>query len=514
MRGPKPNRQESAARLAAFTEKLPSNSVAIFVSNPEETRSRDTEFEYRQSSDILYLNGFPEPQSVLIVSKLKGTNKVTMLVRPKDAQQERWTGIRQGLEGAKEHYLADDAKPIAEFKKVIRKLIKKAKRIYYASGHNTELDEVFEAVWSAKKRKRKKLRNPETIVHEMRLFKSEGELELMRQASEISAEAHRDVMAYCRPGMNECELQAVAECTFTSHGADAPSYNTIMAGGPRATVLHYTDNSQRLEDGQLVLNDSACEYQGYASDITRTFPVNGRFSQAQREIYELVLKAQVAAVDAAKPGIRLGDLHDLTKSIMTAGLIELGILPKPAEPAGDAVQKVELTKKERKQQAKQAKKAAKKSKQEAKQAKKDGNYRSAAPTITDFFMHGTSHWIGIDVHDVGSYETEDGTRSDKGKGKRRMLEPGMAFTVEPGLYFDADDTRVPEQYRGIGVRIEDIVVITEDGRAVLTSAVPKTVDQIEALMARSRDADVKGKGKTGGKSPDHESYPRHFPGIH
>lgn len=501
MRGPKPDRQKSAARLAALAEKLPANSVAIFVSNPEETRSRDTEFKYRQSSDILYLNGFPEPQTVLVVSNRKGKTKVTMLVRPKDALQERWTGIRQGLEGAKQNYLADDAQPVASFKKLLRKLIKKAKHVYYASGHNAEFDKIFDAVWSAKKRKKKKLSNPEPLVHEMRLFKGESELKLMRQASAISAEAHRAVMAFCRPGMNECELQAVAECTFTSHGADAPSYNTIMAGGASATILHYTDNSRKLEDGQLVLNDSACEYQGYASDITRTFPVNGRFSPAQREIYELVLKAQTAAVDAAKPGIRLGDLHDLAKSIMTAGLIELGILPKPAEPSADAEQKKKLSKKERKKAAKKAKKA-----------KKNGTPQ--APTITDFFMHGTSHWIGIDVHDVGSYDTDDGTRSDKGRGKRRVLEPGMAFTVEPGLYFDADDTRVPEQYRGIGVRIEDIVVITQDGREVLTSAVPKTVDEIEALMAGSRAAE-QGKPKKDCESqPSQDSYPRHFPGIH
>jgi Xaa-Pro aminopeptidase len=494
MRGPKPEKQESAERLAKFAEQLAPNSVAIITSNPERTRSRDTEYKYRQSSHILYLNGFPEPHSTLIVSNRKGQCKVTMLVLPKDPAMERWTGIREGVEGARENYLADEAYQVDETKKVLRKLLKKAKHVYHKLGNNPEFDKVFLKTYKGKK---KKLRNPETILDEMRLHKSGQELELMRHASNISAESHREVMMYCKPGMFEYELQAVGECTFITHGANAPSYNTIMAGGPRATVLHYDANCQRIEDGQLVLNDSACEYKGYASDITRTFPANGRFTEAQREIYELVLKAQEAAIAAAKPGARLGDLHNIATDVMEDGLIGLGILTAQSK---EERKKLSLPKEEKKK---------KKGKKARKEEKKDETPLS----IRDFFMHGTSHWIGIDVHDVGNYETDDGTRSDKGRGKRRKLEPGMVFTVEPGLYFDAGDIRVPERYRGIGVRIEDNIVITQDGHEVITGAVPKTVAEIEALMAAGRSVSEHHHGANDA-SKSCDSGHRNYPGIH
>lgn len=484
MRGPRLSQPEFAARLKSFTEKLKPGSVAVLVSNPERTRSRDTEYKYRQSSDILYLNGFPEPNCVLIVSNLKDEQTLTMLVQPKDPARERWTGIREGVEGAKASYLAQEAYPIEHAKDVLRRALKKAKRVYYKLGVNPAFDKIFLSAYKGRKRK---LKDPTEILAEMRLFKSEEELALMQHSAQISAESHRSVMSACRPGMHEYELQAVAEYVFTRYGAAAPAYNTIMAGGSRATVLHYVNNDKVLHDGELVLNDSACEYQGYAADITRTFPVSGRFTPAQREIYELVLAAQEAAIKATAPGVRLSELHEIAMQVMEEGLVKLGILPPPAEGKGE------------------------KKKKKARMAKKRKKAKGAEPekpvlTIRDFFMHGTSHWLGLDVHDVGNYQTKDGTRSDKGKGKRRKLKPGMCFTVEPGLYFDAGDERVPEQYRGIGVRIEDDVAVTETGYLVLTSAVPKSVAEIEALMATARS--------TPPATPKREDYPRHFPGIH
>jgi Xaa-Pro aminopeptidase len=373
-----------------------------------------------------------------------------MLVRPKDRDQEIWTGIRAGVEGAKARYGAQAAFTIDKFKEVVTKLLGKAERVYYKHGRNEHFDKLFNEVWTARQ---KTLSNPEEIVHEMRLFKTPEELELMRRAAAISAEAHCRAMRVSRPGLYEYQLQAILEATFRWHGADAPAYGSIVGGGNNAVILHYVNNDQVLRDGDLVLIDAACEYRGYASDITRTFPVNGKFSEAQREIYEVVLRSQVAAIEAAKPGVPLAYVHETAARVLRRGLVKLGILPPSAA---------------RKSAKKSATKATKKSRL----------------TLGDFFMHGTSHWLGIDVHDVGSYKTADGTRSDRGKGKQRLLEPGMVITVEPGLYFDKDDKRVPAKYRGIGVRIEDDVVITDEGNEVITAGVPKTVAEVEALMAR------------------------------
>ncbi len=448
LNGPKPDKLNMAVRLTNFAGRLPDDSVTIIVANPERTRSHDTEHPFRQSSDILYLNGFPEPNSVLILSKLGGKPKFTMLVAPKDRVQEIWTGIRTGVQGAKANYLADEAFPIDRFEEVVGKLLKRAKSVYYRFGINEEFDEKFRKVWG---NSQKPLLNYEEILHEMRLFKTEKELVLLRYASDISAEAHKQAMLAVRPGMTEYQLQAILEFVFRYYGAAAPSYGSIVAAGNNAVVLHYTQNASVIKDGDLILIDAAAEYGfvtgGYASDITRCFPANGKFSEAQREIYQVVLDAQVAAIKAARPGVPLAHVHQTASRIMRKGLMRLGILPDGAT---------------------------------AKNSRKKG---ATGLSLNDFFMHGTSHWMGIDVHDVGSYQTTSGTRTDKGKGKRRLLAPGMVFTVEPGLYFDKNDKRVPKKYRGIGVRIEDDIVITKDGNEVLTAGVPKTVDEIEALMA-------------------------------
>lgn len=450
-------------RIERFIKEMPENSAAIFVSLPEQTRSRDTSFPYRQSSDIYYLNGFPEPESALILSNFKGKNKVTMLLLPKDEERERWEGIRVGLAGALQNYHADEALEIKEFESVITETLAQASRVYYRLGINTEFDHVFLKQLSKRQRP---LYNPDDILHEQRLFKSAEEITLMKHAADISALAHCQAMRVCRPGMNECELKAEVEHIFTSYGANFPAYGSIVAAGNNANVLHYTWNNATINDEDLILIDAGCEFGGisggYAADITRTFPANGKFSEPQRHIYQLVLDAQMKAIGAVKPGVPLSKIHDIANKVLLEGLIELGILPKNAKLNNEETGK--------------SKKG------------KDKNGKNKL-CLFDFYMHGTSHWLGIDVHDVGRYNTEDGTRSDRGRGKRRLLEAGMVFTVEPGLYFRKDDKRIPKEYRGIAIRIEDDVEVTKDGCKVLTAGVPKSVEGIEALMRSGKDSD-------------------------
>jgi Xaa-Pro aminopeptidase len=452
---PKVKRMKRDDRIARFAKQMAPNSVAIIVANPEQTRSNDTEFSYRQNSDILYLNGFPEPESALVIAKSRGKIQTIMFVRPKDRAREIWTGIRHGVEGAKKTFGADVAHPVSDFDKEVGSLIADADTVYYRFGVNQEFDERFRKLWEPRQ---KPLVNYADILHEMRLFKGEDELAVMRHAAAISAEAHRQAMLATRPGLKEYQVQAVLEYVFRFHGAAYAAYGSIVAGGNNAVVLHYTNNDQTIENGDLILVDAACEYGGvaggYASDITRCWPANGKFTPAQREIYELVLKAQEAAIRCIKPGIPLARVHQTAERVMRNGLIKLGILPATA------------------------------TKHNTRKKKASGEGGDKQLTLGDFFMHGTSHWMGLDVHDVGKYATSDGTRTDKGRGKRRVLQPGMVFTVEPGLYFDKNDTRVPEQYRGIGVRIEDDVVVTKDGCENLTAGVPKHPDAIEALMAQ------------------------------
>jgi Xaa-Pro aminopeptidase len=430
-----------AARRKKFLSKLPPNSVAIFVSNPEATRSNDTEYKYRQSSNLIYLSGFPEPESALMLCNIKGQPKYTLFVRPKDRAQEIWTGIRAGVEGAKRKYHCDAAYTNDKFGEILSELLPRSARVYYRIGYNQFFDDQFCALWQGKQ---KSLYNPEEIINEMRLFKDTHELAMMQQAAHLSATAHCLAMRACRPGMHEYQLASILEASYLYNGANAPAYGSIVAGGENAVVLHYESNSCALKNGDLVLIDAAGEYQGYAADITRTFPVNGKFKPAQQEIYELVLDAQLAAIKAARPGKKLADVHGAACAVLEKGLKKLGILRGGAR---------------------------------AKQ-------KQGALGLRSFYMHGTSHWLGLDVHDVGDYKTGDGTRTDKGRGKQRVLKPGMVITVEPGLYFDAKDKRVPLKYRGIGIRIEDDVAITKSGNRVLTGNVPKSVDEIEKLMSQ------------------------------
>lgn len=431
------------SRLNRLWERMTDNSVCILVSNPERTRSNDTHHPYRQSSEIVYLNGFPEPNAVLVLSKLNGKQNVVMLVQEKDRERETWDGFRFGAAGARAKFFANEAYPIAKFDEVIGALLGKADSVYYRFGQNKKFDKQFRKLWE---NKQKTLLNPSKILNEMRLFKSDEEVQLIRHAGLISAEAHKQAMQICRPGLRENQLQAVIEFVFTAGGAIAPAYGSIVAAGNNACVLHYVENQSEIKDGDLILIDAGCEFGaragGYAADITRTFPANGKFSEPQRELYELVLKAQMAGIAACRPGIRLIEIQQVCEKIIRQGLVKLGVLPaRSAKSTGKTVE------------------------------------------FKDLLPHGTSHWMGIDVHDVGSYD--DPTQKGKTLApKQRVLETGMVFTIEPGVYISKSNTLVPKRYRGIGIRIEDDVVITKDGCEVLTAAAPKTVAEIEALMSR------------------------------
>jgi len=439
-----------APRRKRFISQMLPNSVAFIVSNPHCIRSNDAEYPYRQSSDVLYLSNFPEPQSVLILNNFEKKSEFKMIVRPRDRHSEIWTGRRLGIEGALKQFGCQEAYTIDQFVPVVKDLLAKAENVYYKFGQNEEFDRLFEPEW---KKSSCPLHDPRAISYGMRIIKEGLEVEVMRRAAEISAEAHCVAMQLCKSGMMEYQLQANMEYIFKLKGA-GPAYNSIVAGGSNAIVLHYTENNSPLRNGDLVLIDAACEYYGYASDITRTFPVNGKFTKEQLDIYNLVLGAQKAAITMAKPGVTLKQLHEKASNILRKRLIELGVL----SPQMDSIASEEKIIKQRGQ---------------------NGN-KSTPVILRDLFMHGTSHWLGLDVHDVGTI----GTRSKH--AKTRPMEPGMVFTVEPGLYFDPDDKRLPKRYRGIGIRIEDDVVITKTGCEVLSSGVPKEVEDIEALISQQR----------------------------
>ncbi|WP_026970913.1 Xaa-Pro aminopeptidase [Aliagarivorans marinus] len=431
-------KQHREALLAAMSP----NSIAVFSSAPEQVRSRDTEHLYRQDSDFYYFTGFTEPGALLLLINAEQPRSV-LFNRRKDKLAEIWHGRRLGQDAAPEALGVDEALPIEELAEHLPKLLSGADKVYLAQGRYPQMDQqLFAAIEACRQGIRQGLKAPaqledwRPIVDELRLFKSDQEVALMAQAGEISARGHVRAMQSCRPGMWEYQLEAEIHHEFAMAGCRAPAYGTIVGGGDNACILHYTENEAELQDGDLVLIDAGAEYQMYAGDITRTFPVNGRFSQPQAELYQIVLDAQLAALDTLKPGASIQQAQQQVIEIMLKGLLALGIVE------GELEQLIS---------------------EEAHKA---------------FYMHGLSHWLGIDVHDVGDYR--DIHRS-------RTLEPGMALTVEPGLYI-AEDADVPEQYRGIGIRIEDDIVITEAGNQVLTAAVPKEISEIEALMSDSSKA--------------------------
>jgi Xaa-Pro aminopeptidase len=427
------------SQLTEFMRRMDQKSVAIIPSAREATRSNDTAYRFRQDSDFLYLTGFEEPEAIAVIAPAR-EHKFTMFLRPRDPEREIWDGRRAGVEGAKSEYGADEAFPIVEFDEKLHDILDGAENLYYRLGVHPDLDDtIIRQIARMRALNRKPIHPPQTIidpatiVHEMRVLKSDDEIALMQRAADIAAEAHREAMKAARAGMKEYEVEALIELIFKRRGAAAPAYTSIIGAGANATVLHYINNDGELRDGELLLIDAGAEYKGYASDITRTFPVNGRYSKPQRDIYDLVLKAQMECVELVRPGTTHDQLKAHSIKVLTEGLVELGLLQGKPE---DLI--------------------------------KEKKYEK-------FYMHGLGHMLGIDVHDVGRYYFEQ---------ESRALEPGVVMTVEPGLYIAPDTKDVPAEYLGIGVRIEDDVLCTANGPRVLTSKVPKQAEEIEALMAR------------------------------
>ncbi len=432
-------KQEFTRRRKQLMAMMEDNSIAIIPAAPERTRSRDTEYSFRQDSDFYYLSGFVEPESVLVLIPGREHGEYVLFCREKDREKEIWNGHRVGPEGACLQYGADDAFPIDDIDDILPGLIEGRERVYYGMGKDADFDhQVMVWVNTIRAQVRTGAIPPgeflelDHLLHDMRLYKSAAEGRLMKRAGEISAAAHVRAMKVCKPGVYEYQLEAEIHHEFARNGARFPAYNTIVGGGANGCILHYVENDQVLKKGDLVLIDAGCELEYYAADITRTFPVDGVFNKEQRALYELTLKAQQAAIDAIKPGRHWNEPHEASVEVITAGLVELGLL------IGDVTELIE------------------------KEAYKE------------FYMHRIGHWLGIDVHDVGDYRVG---------GEWRVLEPGMCMTVEPGIYVAPDNAGVDAKWRGIGIRIEDDVLITKDGCEVLTSDVPKTVEEIEALMA-------------------------------
>jgi Xaa-Pro aminopeptidase len=423
-------------RRERVLEQIPGAGLVLF-SNPERIRNNDVEHEYRQDSDFHYLCGYDEPESVLVLRH--EAPRFTLFVRPRDPEREVWDGPRAGVDGAVARFGADAAHPIAELAERLPTLLSGLDAVHYRLGRERAHDDVVLRTLDAVRRlARRGVKAPETIVnpgvvlHEMRLRKEPAELDLMRRAAAITREGHLAAMAFTRPDAFEYETEAVLGSAFRRNGSERHAYSPIVGSGPNATILHYRRNDRQMLAGELLLIDAGCEFGYYASDVTRTFPVSGKFSGPQRAVYEIVLRAELEAIAACRIGASVEAPHDVAIRVLTQGLIELGLIEGPLSTAVE-----------------------------------QGLYKP-------WYMHRTSHWLGMDVHDVGSYHVS---------GKPRVLEPGMTLTVEPGLYFSAGDTRVPEPFRGIGIRIEDDVLVTESDPEVLTASIPKHPDEVERACA-------------------------------
>ncbi len=419
-------------------------SVAIIPAAHEQTRSYDTEFKFRQDSDFWYLTGFPEPDAIAVITKDSKT-PFTLYVRPRDPLMETWFGRRQGVDGAVKNFAADKAFSIERFGADLGKLLNGHEKLYYRFAVDRELDRMILGYLTEQRVRRLKaaypphtIIDPTPIIGEMRLHKSAKEVELMQTAATIAAEAHILAMKKVRPGMNEAQVEALMEAYMRDKGASGVSYNSIIGGGDNATILHYIENNMPLKDGDLVLIDAGAEYQGYASDITRTFPVNGKFTQAQREVYDVVLDVQLKCIDYTVAGNTVKARQDHSIELLTEGMKKLGLLKGKTS---DLIKKKAYMK---------------------------------------YYMHGVGHYLGLDVHDAGRYFTDQQARRSK------PFAPGMVLTVEPGLYIPPDDRTAPAKYRGIGIRIEDDVLVTKDGNRNMTAKVTKDPDEIEAIMRGSK----------------------------
>ncbi|MBE9567339.1 MAG: Xaa-Pro aminopeptidase [Proteobacteria bacterium] len=431
------NKKVYIKRRKQLMHMMHDNSVAILPSAPMLIRNRDVEHGFRQDSDFMYLSGFNEPESVIVLIPNRKQGEFVLFCRERDPVKETWNGRRFGIEGAVEDFDADDAYPIDDLEEILPGLMEGRESIYYSIGLNPTFDKhVLNCVNNLRAQSRRGARAPyefvslEYLLHDMRLYKGREEISAMRKAAKISVKAHINAMKICRPGLKEFELEAEFLYEFRRNGADW-AYSSIVGGGENSCILHYTENNAVLNDKELVLIDAGAEYEGYAADITRTFPVNGRYTVPQKEIYELVLQAQEAAFAKVKPGNHWNDPHNAAVRTLTKGMVEIGLLKgKPA------------------------------------QLIKDGKYMK-------YYMHRTGHWLGMDVHDVGDYKVDDNWR---------LFEPGMVLTVEPGLYIPSG-SRGAKRWWNIGVRIEDDLLVTKDGFDLLTKGLPRTVEEVEAVMA-------------------------------
>ncbi|MDA1193726.1 MAG: Xaa-Pro aminopeptidase [Planctomycetota bacterium] len=430
-----------AARRARLMDRIGPTSAALIVAYPERNRSNDTNYTYRPSSDLWYLTGFEEPEAAMLLLPGHDEHPFVLFLRPRDHKLEIWDGPRVGLDRARERLGADCALAFEDLAKELPRLLAGRTSLHYALGLDGAMDTLVvgayrKAIRTARGRARAPtaILDPVDALHEMRLIKSPEEIEAMRRAGSVSAAGHVRGMRVTRPGLMEFELQAEIEHVFKQQGARAPGYSSIVGGGSNACVLHYIDNRAALAAGDLVLVDAGAEVGYYTGDITRTWPVSGEFNGFQRTIYDLVLRAQMEAISLVRPGLPWHELHECTVQVITQGLVDLGLLDGPVEKAIEEA------------------------------------------AFKKYFMHGTGHWLGIDVHDVGIY-ARDGEKS-------RPLEEGMCFTIEPGIYFHPEEEGVPKDFVGIGVRIEDDILVTADGCEVLTRGVPKEPEEIMELIGK------------------------------
>ena len=433
--------QEFAQRRAALLAQLEENSAIIIQSASMVARNSDVDYLFRQDSSFFYFSGFNEPDALLLVKKSAGKIEYHLFCQPRNLEMEIWYGYRCGALGVVEHYGADFGHSITELDEKIPELLDGVSHLYYSLGRESLNPQVNKWLTTMRSRSRRGVIPPshllqlDDVSHEMRLIKSAAEQQMLRIAAKISADAHIKAMRSCQPGVMEFQLDAHIQHHFAMQGAQQPAYSSIVGGGKNGCILHYISNDQALRDGDVVLIDAGAEYQNYAGDITRTFPVNGTFNPEQKALYEVVLQANLRCIAMLKPGVCFNAVHQCALLILTTGLVELGLLQ------GDVDELIE---------------------------------REA---YKDFFMHKLGHWLGMDVHDVGNYKID---------GQWRGLQAGMVMTVEPGLYIAIDNMKVEARWRGIGIRIEDDILVTENGCEVLSGAVPKGVSEIESLMAQSR----------------------------
>lgn len=432
------NIKEFARRRKRLVQMMDKDSVAILPAAPVRMRNRDVEYPYRPDSDFFYLTGFAEPEAVMVIVPGRPHGEYILFCRENDPVMETWNGPRAGQDGAIEEYGADDSFPIDDIDDILPGLLENKSRVFYTMGIHKEFDQrLIGWVNRLREQSRAGIHTPGEFVaiehhlHDMRLYKSPYEITRMRRAAKISAKAHIQAMRACKPKMNECQIEAELQHQFGNNGARFSAYSSIVGGGRNSCILHYVDNNAELNDGDVLLIDAGCEVECYASDISRTFPVNGCFSKEQRALYQLVLDAQYAAIEQVQPGNHWNQPHEAAVKVLTKGLIKLGLIKStPAKAL-----KEELYKK--------------------------------------FYMHRTGHWLGMDVHDVGDYKIDE---------QWRVLEPGMVLTVEPGLYI-APMKGVAKKWHNIGIRIEDDVLVTKNGHDVLSKGAPKEIDEIESLMA-------------------------------